>query len=187
MLSYAPGSFYRESHDDAAVHAEENDPYETVSYRPTQWQVALSPDGAFTAILLSHSLKINNNFHALAEQFRVYPKGRQIAWSACSSFVFILASNGEDIQIINQQGELIHSISASALNKQVANKNCIKICPIATQEDKSIAAHCVYSDGTIITVRIENQKTHVIGTTTLSAHLVPVIHYFFCLLQDITI
>jgi hypothetical protein len=72
-------------------------------------------------------LKINNNVHALAEPFRVYPKGRQIAWSACSSFVFILASNGEDIQIINQQGELIHSISASALNKQVANKNCIKI------------------------------------------------------------
>ena len=104
MLSYAPGSFCRESHEEAAVHDEVSDPYDTVSYRPTQWQVALSPDGIYTAMLLSNSLKINNNAYSLAEPFRVYPKGRQIVWSKCSSYIIILASNGEDIHIINQQG-----------------------------------------------------------------------------------
>jgi len=167
VLSYAPGSFQRESHDDAAVHAEPSDPREIASYRPTQWQVALSPDGLNTAILLSNSLKINSKAYSIAEPFRVYPKGRQIVWTKCSRFIIILASNGEDVQIVNQEGEVIHSVAASTLNKQVANRTCISICPMATQEDNCIIAHFTYSDGSILTIRIENQRTQIIGFATL--------------------
>ena len=183
VLSYAPGSFQRESHDEATVHAEPSDPNEVVSYRPTQWQVALSPDGMFTAVLLSNTLKINNNASSLAEPFRVYPKGRQIYWSKCSKFIFLLASNGEDIQIVNQHGELFHNIAASTLNKQVANKTCISVCPIAAQEENCIIAHLTYSDGSIVTIRIENQMNHIIGTSLSSFLLLPLINHLF--LQEI--
>lgn len=154
-------------------------------YRPTPWQIAISPDGSLTSTLLSSQLIVSPCASKpiakieLPILFQNNPRGRQLQWSLCSKYIMILDAKGFNLLIISRNCKALCSLDLLAFRASSSDK-CIKISPICNTTDGTnvsnnwsdyddgiIDIHLVLANMRIITSRINfpTSRVNVLATT----------------------